>query len=287
MSASLCLIAWNEPIGRPKAIALLRVGACHLEAGLRAADLLEGDAAPRRGRAALDGVPAAGAVAEQLGRRAVERDAGLLAGRVEGLERVAGDARAVEVDEDERGRSLSSRATTIAKSATSPSGTGHFVAAEPCRRRCAPIACGPRIARRPRRGRTCRSPRPRRASAATSSSAPRCRRQQRLGREVDRRGERDRRERAADLLGEHAQTLVAEAGAAVSPRAPRRRASPCRPSPSTARGRRARSPSSTCAGRPVAGSCRRGTCAPVRAAGSGRRKSRSSWCRSSPLRRCC
>ena len=73
MSASMCLIAWKEPIWPAEGHALQRVVARHLQRPVGAADLLEGDehrgAVEHLGRIA----PALARRAERLGRRAVER----------------------------------------------------------------------------------------------------------------------------------------------------------------------------------------------------------------------
>ena len=133
------------------------------------------------------------------------------------------------------------RAATIAKSATSPSSTGRLRAVRPCRpRRASSIA---RAVGVPGPSARARQPiaSPWRSAAATAASAPRCRR----AGAPRRRGRRWRRTAsgarlAPQLLGDHAQLEVAEAGAAVRLGNGRAQSSPSRPCRARARRRTAR-----------------------------------------------
>ncbi len=199
------------------------------------------------------------------------------AGRVHGGEARARDAGAGEVHagRGRRGRSPCA-ARTIAKSATSPSITGTLVAGQAgavgarrqVGRRRHLRALGQREAADRLALRDAREPALLLRVAARDA--------QRLGGQVDRGGERGGGEAPAQLLRDHAELEVAEAGAAVGlGDGGAHPAHLAHALPELAR-RRARRPPG-CGGRGSRRRARRGTSAPAPGAISGRPRSRSSW----------
>ena len=191
-----------------------RVLARHVERGLRAADLLEGE---QHRRAVEQRAPAAASPrrrrpAARPARR--EGDPRVRARGVHGRHAAARVTPAPGQVDQEQGdgapSALRGRRTT-AKSATSPSATGTFV----------PVSGPPSARRLDRAG--ARRARALGEGEAADGLAQRelgqppllllvgAGEQDRLGREVHGRGERRRREAAAQLLGDHAQLEVAEA----------------------------------------------------------------------------
>ena len=122
----MCLIAWNEPIGRPNWTPHLGVLDGHLEHLLGAADLLGGEADGDEVEHPRQHVPAVALGPDQPGRRVVELELGLLAGLVHRRQRRAGEARGVAVD-GEQADAGGVRAATMIRSAVWPSSTNIFV----------------------------------------------------------------------------------------------------------------------------------------------------------------
>ena len=102
MSAHLCLMAWNEPIGPAELHAVLGVLHGGLEHLLGAADLLGGERHRGEVEHPLERAPAGALGADERGRRVGQLDLGLLAGLVHGGQVRAGDAGAVGVDREQR-----------------------------------------------------------------------------------------------------------------------------------------------------------------------------------------
>ena len=199
MSASMCLIAWNEPIGRPKAKRSERVVARHLERAVGAAHLLEGH--QHRGaveHAARGSAPALAGRAQRLGRRAVE--ARCAPGCGSGRRSAAASrvhARRRQVDEVQR------------RAPSPPSRLARRPRRSRRRRRRPPAALAPVSLPPATRGRQIAAASARPAPSASAKRADRLAAgqlrqpalllrlgagaQQQLGGQVDRRGERHRR----------------------------------------------------------------------------------------------
>jgi hypothetical protein len=86
----------------PEGVTLGRVGPCHVQAGLRPADLLEGDEHGGPVEQHADQVEALPGGAERLGRDIFEHEFCLVAGGIEASERSSGHAGIAQVDHIER-----------------------------------------------------------------------------------------------------------------------------------------------------------------------------------------
>ena len=242
MSASLCLIAWNDAICRPNAKRPTAYSRAMSSAAWRAADLLEGDEHGRAVEQALDEGPAGTGRAERL-RRRVRRRRGGRDERV-GSTVVSGVRLTPAPVRSTRNRPVRppgiARPRATAKSATSPSITGSLV----------PVSRPPsaRVVRLPAvaacgalgEGEAADGVSLARCGAASASSGPRC---PRAG--APRRRDRSWRKKASARGSVPAPRRSRRARGSRSPR-PRAlrgwpcRSSPSRPCPARARRRRAR-----------------------------------------------
>ena len=98
MSAHLCLIAWNDPIGRPNCTRTLAYSTAISSTFWRPADLLGGEADGGQVEHAGHEVPPAALGPDQPGRRVGELQPGLLAGLVHRRQRGAGQPGGVALD---------------------------------------------------------------------------------------------------------------------------------------------------------------------------------------------
>ena len=277
MSASLCLIAWNERDRATEGEASERVLARHVQRRLRAADLLEGQQDGGAVEQALDAAASPRRPSPSGSRGAHRRSRGARAsGSGSTVETAPGGHRARP---GRRGRARARRP---------PRGPGEHdrevghVAVGHRHLGAADAAAGALVFTLPASA-TGPSARAKHADrlALREPRQPAllllfaARQQQRLGGQIDRRRERRRREAAAELLGDHAQLEIAEAGAAVF--LGNGRAEPAHlghAAPERLVVGRVGLEDAAHLGR--ATSARRGTFSPGRAAPSGRERSRSS-----------
>ena len=205
--------------------------------------------APRRGRAPGKGAPAFIGRTERLGLAVLEGEFGLAARRIDlvsGLASTPSAFMSTRNSEIPVSRPLDPvRAATMAKSATAPSGTGFFT----------PLRLPPtareldRLRRRIALAFEQRQRADRLTDAISGShfcfcaSLPASR--MASAAEIHRRGKRHRRQRAAHLLGDHAEFEIARRRRRRIVRGSRHRENPCRRGPSTVRDRTVALPSST------------------------------------------